>query len=110
MPVVSAEKPHSSGTAPVAPGRLYCGQDAEAVPAAPAPAAQNLISFAPALPPNAMVFQVGEASVLLLNWLLIVVKSGIVVLLSRCQFSCDMKLHGFGAVLIAYHNHVIIHF
>src|SRR5258707_10171500 len=82
MPVVSAENPHSSATGAVAPGREYCGQDAEAVPAAPAAAAHQRTSLAPPEPPNVMVFHVGEASVLLLNWLLMVVKSAMSHLLS----------------------------
>lgn len=45
------------------------------MPAAPAAAAHHLISFAPAEPPKVMVFHVGLASVLELNWLLMVVKS-----------------------------------
>src|SRR5260221_7314552 len=76
-PVVSAVKYQSSGTAAVDPGRENCGQDADAVPAAPAPVAAQRISFAPAEPPKVMVFQTAAAAsvAVLFHWLLITEKS-----------------------------------
>src|SRR5205807_1879946 len=73
--VVSAVAYQSSGTAPVEPGLLYCGHAALPIDAPPAPVADHLTSFAPALPPNVMVFHTGDASVPLFHWLLMVVKS-----------------------------------
>src|SRR6266568_9426981 len=91
MPVASALKPHISGTAPVEAGRAYCGHDALAVVVVPAPVAHQRSSFAPADPPKVMVFHVGAASVPELNWLLIVVKSAIVVLLPSTPLMCEKR-------------------
>jgi hypothetical protein len=75
---------HISGTAAVLDaGLVKYGQDADAVPAAPPPVLTHLSSLAPEDPPkaNAVDVQVGDASVFVLYFTLIVVKSLIFFLL-----------------------------
>jgi hypothetical protein len=77
-PVVLAVNAHNSGTAAVPElGLVKYGQFADEVLAPPPPVLHHLNSFAPALPPNAsaVLENVGEASVFVLYFTFIVVKS-----------------------------------